>query len=87
MQFWRDALKTIFEVVLYFHISRSQRVSFQNSLTPPPQHPIAIALVDASKTAHIVPYHLKRIVDARVSDLGCCQAYEVLYISPHRKRI
>lgn len=30
------------------------------------RHPIAVALHDASKLAHIAPYHLKRIVDARV---------------------
>ena len=31
-----------------------------------PQHPIALALKKASKSARIAPYHLKRIIDARV---------------------
>ncbi|KAG8931597.1 hypothetical protein FRC02_002472 [Tulasnella sp. 418] len=35
----------------------------------PPQHPIAIALHQASKKAHLSPYHLKRIIDARDQDL------------------
>lgn len=32
----------------------------------PPQHPIAIALHNAIKTSHIAPYHLNRIIEARV---------------------
>ncbi|TFY81197.1 hypothetical protein EWM64_g2815 [Hericium alpestre] len=35
----------------------------------PPHHPIALALSDASKTARLAPYHLKRIVDARDQEL------------------
>ncbi|KAL5482711.1 hypothetical protein ACEPAI_9305 [Sanghuangporus weigelae] len=35
-----------------------------------PQHPIAAALRDASKIAHIAPYHLRRIVDARDVELN-----------------
>ncbi|KAL5501513.1 hypothetical protein ACEPAH_8773 [Sanghuangporus vaninii] len=35
-----------------------------------PQHPIAAALRDASKTVHIAPYHLRRIVDARDVELN-----------------
>ncbi|KAI0051400.1 hypothetical protein FA95DRAFT_270299 [Auriscalpium vulgare] len=35
----------------------------------PPHHPIALALYDASKTANLAPYHLKRIVDARANEL------------------
>ncbi|KZT25396.1 hypothetical protein NEOLEDRAFT_359523 [Neolentinus lepideus HHB14362 ss-1] len=35
----------------------------------PPHHPIALALHDASRRAHLPSYHLKRIVDARDSEL------------------
>ncbi|EIN12633.1 hypothetical protein PUNSTDRAFT_97434 [Punctularia strigosozonata HHB-11173 SS5] len=35
----------------------------------PPQHPIALALHDASRRANLAPYHLKRIIDARDSEL------------------
>ncbi|TFK52614.1 hypothetical protein OE88DRAFT_1657972 [Heliocybe sulcata] len=35
----------------------------------PPHHPIALALHDASRLAHLPLYHLKRIVDARDSEL------------------
>lgn len=33
----------------------------------PPKHPIALALYDASKNAELPAYHMKRIIDARVS--------------------
>ena len=32
----------------------------------PPRHPIALALYEASHRSNIPPYHLKRIIDARV---------------------
>ncbi|KAI0056570.1 hypothetical protein BV25DRAFT_1565467 [Artomyces pyxidatus] len=35
----------------------------------PPHHPIAIALHNASQAGNLAPYHLKRIVDARASEL------------------
>lgn len=47
---------------------------------PPPRHPIAIALSEASKTVHIAPYHLKRVVEARVRFL-------VLSFARHRTNI
>ncbi|KAH8114540.1 isoprenoid synthase domain-containing protein [Phellopilus nigrolimitatus] len=36
----------------------------------PPGHPIATALHDASRIAHIAPYHLKRIIEARDVELN-----------------
>ncbi|RPD62423.1 hypothetical protein L226DRAFT_458098 [Lentinus tigrinus ALCF2SS1-7] len=35
----------------------------------PPQHPIAIALHDASRRANLPAYHLRRIIDARDAEL------------------
>ncbi|KAJ8080579.1 hypothetical protein PM082_017413 [Marasmius tenuissimus] len=35
----------------------------------PPRHPIALALHDASQTANLPPYHLKRMIDARDAEL------------------
>ncbi|KAF9267427.1 hypothetical protein L218DRAFT_920270 [Marasmius fiardii PR-910] len=35
----------------------------------PPRHPIALALHDASRISSLPPYHLKRMIDARNSEL------------------
>ncbi|EGN92145.1 hypothetical protein SERLA73DRAFT_66257 [Serpula lacrymans var. lacrymans S7.3] len=35
----------------------------------PPQHPIAMALYETSQSVHLPAYHLKRIIDARDSEL------------------
>ena len=32
----------------------------------PPNHPVALALYDASRKVDLPAYHLKRIIDARV---------------------
>ncbi|KAI0034642.1 isoprenoid synthase domain-containing protein [Vararia minispora EC-137] len=40
----------------------------------PPQHPIALALARASKAAHLAPYHLRRIIDARDAELSGASA-------------
>ncbi|KAF9452887.1 hypothetical protein P691DRAFT_659641 [Macrolepiota fuliginosa MF-IS2] len=50
MQFWRDAIKDIFN-------------------GRPPRHPIALALYEATQRANLQPYHFKRIIDARDTEL------------------
>lgn len=50
MQFWRDAIKDIFN-------------------GRPPRHPIALALFNTAQRAHLQPYHFKRIIDARDTEL------------------
>ncbi|KAH7913400.1 isoprenoid synthase domain-containing protein [Hygrophoropsis aurantiaca] len=36
----------------------------------PPRHPIALALYETSQSAQLQPYHFKRIIDARESELS-----------------
>ncbi|KAJ7069786.1 isoprenoid synthase domain-containing protein [Mycena amicta] len=57
MQFWRDA--RIAGVPVLSSDSTGQ--------DKPPRHPIALALHEATKIVDLPAYHLKRIVDARVS--------------------
>ncbi|TFY69079.1 hypothetical protein EVG20_g3301 [Dentipellis fragilis] len=53
LQFWRDAIRGIADV----------------SQGRPPHHPIALALSDTAQRANLPSYHLRRIVDARESEL------------------
>lgn len=65
MQFWKDAVKSISEACS----SSPSRENYTLTIAcqgRPPRHPIALALHEASKSVHIAPYHLKRIVEARV---------------------
>jgi NADH dehydrogenase [ubiquinone] 1 alpha subcomplex assembly factor 6 len=79
MQFWRDAIKGIGNVLISNVLRRGGELIMSGTQGQPPRHPIALALHEVSQGARLPTYHLKRIVDARVRSLLITSALSITF--------